>query len=70
LICEHKLDGEDLPNNIQIVAACNPFKKRKKAIEIGLTKPNIKTKLLYHVHPLCESIIPYVWDFGAISANL
>lgn len=65
--------GEKLEDNIAIVAACNPFKKRK-AEQSQLTEgynlknqDETKTDLVYKVEPLPESMVPSIWDFNSLS---
>lgn len=74
ILCERQLQGERIPDNICLIAACNPYKLRSKSISIeenvGIKRSNQSkgfSKLLYTVHPLPDSVIEYVWDFGALS---
>ena len=80
LICEmltdRKLLGESLPDNMILLAACNPYKLRSKKIKfdenVGIKRSNARSRvaqnmLLYTVHPLPENVIESVWDFGALT---
>lgn len=80
LICEmltdRKLLGESLPDNMILLAACNPYKLRSKKISfdenVGIKRSNARSRvaqnmLLYTVHPLPENVIESVWDFGALT---
>jgi|LauGreDrversion4_2_1035121.scaffolds.fasta_scaffold85466_1 hypothetical protein len=82
LICEmlsdRKLLGESLPDNMVLLAACNPYKLRSKKIKfdenVGIKRSNERSRvaqnmLLYTVHPLPENVIESVWDFGALTEN-
>jgi hypothetical protein len=61
------MNGKKLPDNIVFIAACNPYKIRKQKVSIGLIKQRVASRLVYNVHPLPDSFIDYVWDFGALS---
>lgn len=67
LIVEKKVLGKPLPDNIVFIAACNPYKVRKSKDEVGLIKQRVATRLVYRVHPLPDSLIDYVWDYGSLS---
>jgi hypothetical protein len=78
MLTDRKLLGESLPDNIILLAACNPFKLRSKKIKfdenVGIKRSNARSRisqnlLLYTVHPLPENVIEYVWDFGALTEN-
>ena len=67
LIVNKTLLGVKLPDNIVFIAACNPYKVRKANNEVGLIKQRVSTRLVYRVHPLPDSLIDYVWDYGSLS---
>jgi hypothetical protein len=78
MLTDRKLLGESLPDNIILLAACNPYKLRSKKIKfdenVGIKRSNARSRisqnlLLYTVHPLPENVIEYVWDFGALTEN-
>jgi nucleoside-triphosphatase THEP1 len=69
IICQKTLLGEPLPYNLIFIAACNPYKIRKDTGDVGLIKQRVATKLVYRVHPLPDSLIDYVWDYGSLSEN-
>lgn len=76
ILCERTLLGETLPENMRFLAACNPYKLRAQKMipenNVGLTRKQTNannSKLAYHVYPLPESIIEYVWDFGALTES-
>ena len=67
LIVNKSMLGKKLPDNIVFIAACNPYKVRKAKGEVGLIKQRVATRLVYRVHPLPDSLIDYVWDYGSLS---
>jgi len=67
IICQNTMKGKKLPDNIVFIAACNPYKLRKQRVSIGLIKQRVASRLVYTVHPLPDSLIDYVWDFGSLS---
>ena len=72
IMCHHSLLGRPLSKHLVFLAACNPYKKRslKHIKTAGLESKNINdeySKLVYRVHPLPETIIDYVWDYGALA---
>ena len=69
LICQKSLIGVRIPDNIIFIAACNPYKLRKGGLEVGLIKQRTVTRLVYTVHPLPDSLIDYVWDYGSLSEH-
>jgi len=90
ILCDRFMDGKRLPDNISLIAACNPYRLRtKKSLYKGeemagliyeqYTGPgagNVGTgikdplrDLVYRVHPLPESMVDHIYDFGALSSN-
>lgn len=71
IICHHLCNGKQLAPNLKILAACNPYRLRsdESIFTTGL-QGKIKTdqlsKLVYRVHPLPETMIDYVWDYGTL----
>ena len=72
IICRHSCKGCPLPPNLVFVAACNPYKLKKARRSIssrglkGRKHRDSKSDLVYRVHPLPESMLDYVWDFGSL----
>ncbi|CAF3343766.1 unnamed protein product [Rotaria socialis] len=77
ITCERTLLGEPLPDNMVILGACNPQRRRKanKVIDnhIGIKKDLYEMQrlkdgsgisLLYTVVPIPETMLEYVWDYG------
>ena len=68
-------NGKKLEDNIRLIGACNPYRKRKEDIErCGLIREDdededdkYKDKLVYRVEQLPESLLYYVFSFGSIS---
>ena len=81
--CTHRVQRLRL---VQVIAACNPYRKRPKRAEdeavglvfehhssggqeIGSGIVDPLSDLVYRVHPLPETMMNYVFDFGALSAE-
>ena len=74
IICHRQLEGKLLHPNIVLMAACNPYEKRKfEGLTAGLHSHRVRAdpmaQLTYRVHPLPETMLDYVWDFGMIDQN-
>ncbi|KAK3605798.1 hypothetical protein CHS0354_002411 [Potamilus streckersoni] len=72
IICHHSCLGRKLAPNLVLMAACNPYRLRSaSAIHTagleGRAKTDELSRLLYRVHPLPETMVDYVWDFGSLS---
>ena len=60
-------NGIKLENNIRLIGACNPYRKKKKNKNIcGLTYPNDDNELVYLVNILPQSLFYYVFNFGSL----
>ena len=61
-------NGKKLEDNIRLIGACNPYRKRKGNKEkIGLSRSDdTDNELVYLVQPLPQSLLYYVFSFGAI----
>ena len=69
-------NGKDIRDNIRLIGACNPYRRRKMEIEkfrlatISDDNENSKDKeLVYLVQPLPQSLLFYVFCFGSIDQN-
>ena len=63
-------NGTNLENNIRIIGACNPYrKKRPDKIRCGLSYSNDENELIYLVNRLPQSLMYYVFNFGSIDAE-
>jgi hypothetical protein len=68
IICQRSVQGKLIPDNIVLVAACNPYRLRQKVDKgIGLVKQSNMNKLVYTVNALPDTILDYVWDYGSLS---
>jgi len=70
VICFHSFLGEKMPDNVQFIATCNPYRLKKSGIEVGLVKNTQDSKTLslaYTVNPLPHSLMNFVFDFGSLS---
>ena len=80
IICHHEMNGRPLLRNVIFIAACNPYMLRPtvKSNTAGLELPlavqhqrqlGSAKNLLYRVHPLPETMMDYVWDYGSLEAK-
>ncbi len=71
MMCKHTIYGEKIYNNIQFIAACNPYRVNSKKLEqVGLYKKSEKRRaqnLIYIVNPLPHSLLNFVFDFGNLN---
>ena len=72
VMCHRTIRGQPLPYNLVFIAACNPYRLRPvgKILTSGLsekTSTDEYSRLVYRVHPLPETMIDYVWDYGSVS---
>ena len=60
--------GVKLSDNIRLIGACNPYRKKRKNTNIcGLTHPNSnENQLVYLVNILPQSLMYYVFNFGSL----
>ena len=60
--------GKKISDNIRLLGACNPYRKRKGDKEkCGLSFPDdTDNELVYLVEPLPQSLLYYVFSFGSI----
>ena len=64
-------NGNTLSENIRLIGACNPYRKRKTNKEkcgLSLSDDN-KDELVYLVEPLPQSLLYYVFSFGSINED-
>ena len=74
IVCHHRCKGKFLPANLVFVAACNPYRlkpEEESSDHAGLEthdkrNKDEQSKLVYRVHPLPESMMDFVWDYGAL----
>ena len=61
-------NGKKLEDNIRLIGACNPYRKRKELIErCGLTREDDEDdQLIYKVEQLPQSLLYYVFSFGSL----
>ena len=61
-------EGKKISDNIRLIGACNPYRKRKGNKEkcgLSLSEDN-DNELVYLVQPLPQSLLYYVFSFGSI----
>jgi len=61
-------NGDKLEDNIRLIGACNPYRKKKELIErCGLTREDDEDdQLVYKVEQLPQSLLYYVFSFGSL----
>ncbi len=62
-------NGEKICDNIRLIGACNPYRRRKQGMErCGYGRENENDKeLVYLVQPLPQSLLNFVFSFGALN---
>ena len=75
IMCHRSIQGRPLSPNLVFIAACNPYRIRKSGSMTtaglsGKAKAEDEcSKLVYRVHPLPETMIDYIWDYGSLSPS-
>ncbi len=73
ILVDRKMLGVPLPSSVVPIGAANPYKLRKNKNDHftqGLKIQGLKSsKLVYLVHPLPESMLTFVWDFGVLKKD-
>ena len=61
-------NGDKLEDNIRLIGACNPYRRRKLTAEkCGLSREDdIEDDLVYKVEQLPQSLLFYVFSFGSL----
>ncbi|ETN98579.1 hypothetical protein RFI_38913, partial [Reticulomyxa filosa] len=68
LICNHTIDGINIPKAVKIIGACNPYRRRRfdGHVKESVSKDPL-SQYVYRVFPLPETMKEYVWQFGRLS---
>ena len=67
IFIKRSYNGIKFDENIRLMGACNPYRKRKKDKNVcGLSHPNYENDLIYLVNLLPQSLMYYVFNFGSI----
>jgi hypothetical protein len=74
LVCSSRLDGRRVHPGVTFIAAVNPYRLRAVQVHgVGLQHAAATvdplSRLVYRVHPLPETMLTSVWDFGALSGE-
>lgn len=74
LICDSRIHGRPVLPGVAFVAAVNPYRLRERVLDgVGLQHANASvdplSRLVYRVHPLPETMLTSVWDFGKLAAE-
>ena len=76
LVCDRSMRGTELPENLRVFAACNPYRRKQawhltgglaSSLPVSTTEPAPLADLVYAVYPLPQSLIACAWDFGMLS---
>ena len=76
IVCDRKIMGKILPDNLIFVAACNKFTLKKKVeafeSEQGLSKILLQERarmisLEHLVNPIPDTMLEYIFDFGSLN---
>eukprot|EP00808_Paulinella_micropora_P029016 g81951.t1 len=71
ILAHRVFKGRTLHPQVALLAACNPYRRRTKQVSVGLAHEastlDEMAKLVYRVHPLPETLLEYVWDYGSLS---
>ena len=76
MMCERQVAGIRVPENVVLLAACNPYRLKPPAYtsdDIGLTLPHQlphSSDLVHRVTPLPTSLIDFIWDFGTLTPTV
>ena len=68
IFINRSFNGEKLENNIRLIGACNPYRRRKITAEkCGLSREDdVEDDLVYKVEQLPQSLLFYVFSFGTL----
>ena len=68
IICEHKMNGQPLPNDFYFIGASNPYQQRsaKRFHDVDKCSSNKQNELVYKVNKFPNSINDYIWDYGEL----
>ncbi|KAJ4456425.1 putative E3 ubiquitin-protein ligase [Paratrimastix pyriformis] len=74
IVCHHSFEGSQLDDRLVVLAACNPYRLRTAApLKVGLEAPEKPqdplSRLVYRVHPLPDSMLDWVWDYGTLDSR-
>jgi hypothetical protein len=73
IVCDRTCLGRPLHPNLVLMCACNPYRYRNKsAVTAGLDgkmKCDQLSRLVYRVYPLPETMLDFIFDFGALEEN-
>jgi hypothetical protein len=67
--CE-ELSGLEFPPNMKFVAACNPYRITSTTTSVGLVHESATRILTHRVHPIPDTLINYLWDFGQLDSTV
>ena len=69
ILINRTYNGEKISENIRLIGACNPIRKKKPDTEkYGLMKDN-DNELVYLVQPFPQSLLYYIFNFGIMNED-
>jgi hypothetical protein len=74
LVCGGRLAGRPVHAGVTFVAAVNPYRLRATpahgaGLQHAAASVDPLSRLVYRVHPLPETMLTHVWDFGRLSSG-
>jgi E3 ubiquitin-protein ligase RNF213 len=75
VICHRTLPGQRISSDVYFLAACNPYRlmsNKQQDNIVGLKDAkamHMPKKLVFRVHPLPQTMMDYVWDFGSLTVD-
>eukprot|EP01043_Picozoa_sp_COSAG02_P008916 COSAG02_NODE_294_length_25426_cov_719.561298_2_plen_6193_part_00 len=72
MICDKSMKGSVLPDNLVILAACNPYRYQPKeskpsaGLQLAGSTP-VGERLVYVVRQLPETLYEFIWDYGTLN---
>ena len=78
VICQRSLYGKRISEDVKVLAALNPYRKRPDIGNIpglvfqlhGSNTPDPMAHLVYRVHPIPRTLRDFIFDFGSLSYEM
>jgi hypothetical protein len=67
--CE-QLRGIEFPQNMVLIAACNPYRIEAQTTTVGLVYEKSSVSLSHRVYPIPDTMLNCVWDFGQLTPEV
>jgi hypothetical protein len=69
ILVDRTFQGDSVPENVFIVAACNPHRGNSIILEERKAISKVRTRTTYYVHPLHPTLLHLKWDYGALNED-